>query len=129
VSFYYADRVIGVHHPNLARNKLLNIVLSAVPSSRHRFQGLMTMRQEPDVSTLSGLSLAKYVLERIVDYHESVEKKAEDFDNNDEFIFGVVDFLNDIGWIKQDSSGTYRITTKGKTNTITRHKLTVILGM
>jgi hypothetical protein len=40
VSFYYADRVIGVHHPNLARNKLLNIVQSAVPSSRHRFQGL-----------------------------------------------------------------------------------------
>jgi hypothetical protein len=89
----------------------------------------MIMRQESNVSTLSGLSLAKYVLERIVDYHESLEKIAEDFDNDDELIFGVVDFLNAIGWIKQDSSGTYRITTKGKTNTITRHKPTVILGM
>jgi hypothetical protein len=89
----------------------------------------MITGQEPEVSTLSGLSLAKYVLERIVDYHESVEKIAEDFDNDDEFIFGVVDFLNVIGWIKQDSSGTYRITTKGKTNTITRDKPTVIPGM
>ena len=88
----------------------------------------MTMRQVPDISTLSGLSLAKYVLERIFDYHESVEKIAEDFDNDDEFIFGVVDFLHDIGWIKQDSNGTYRITKKGKTNTITRHIPTVILG-
>lgn len=89
----------------------------------------MTMKQKPDISTLSGLSLAKYVLERIVDYHESVEKIAEDFDNDDEFIFGVVDFLNYIGWIKQDSHGNYRITTKGKTNTITRIKPTVNLGM
>ena len=63
----------------------------------------MTMRQEYDVSTLSSLSLAKYVLEGIVDYHESVKKIAEVFDNNDEFIFEVVDFLNDIDWIKKDS--------------------------
>ncbi|HZD36958.1 MAG TPA: hypothetical protein VE130_17270 [Nitrososphaeraceae archaeon] len=90
----------------------------------------MSRVEEIDVNSLSGLSLAKYVLERLVNGHESVEKIAEDFDNDKEFILGVTDFLNEIGWIKQDpTSGIYRITGKGKTNTITRHKQIVTFGM
>ncbi|HZD35133.1 MAG TPA: hypothetical protein VE130_08010 [Nitrososphaeraceae archaeon] len=89
----------------------------------------MTSVEEIDVHTLSGLSLAKYVLERLVNGHEGVEKIAEDFDNDIEFILGVTDFLNEIGWIKQDlTTGIYRITRKGKTNTITRHKQLVTFG-
>ena len=86
---------------------------------------MTTGEGETDVSTLSGLSLAKYVLERLVNDHDSVEKVAEDFDNEKKFILGLIDFLNEIGWIKQDLSGTDTITRKGKYNTITRHKQTV----
>ena len=38
---------------------------------------------------------------RLVD-NQSVEKLAEDFDDDVRFINGVVDFLKDIRWIKQD---------------------------
>ena len=55
----------------------------------------------------------------------TVLKVAEDFDNDKKFILGVIDFLNEVGWIKQDSVGVYRLTKKGKNNTITRHKQTV----
>jgi hypothetical protein len=71
---------------------------------------MTTGQGETDVSRLSGLSLAKYVLERLVNNHDSVEKVAEDIDNDKKFILGLIDFLNEIGCIKQDSSGTYTIT-------------------
>jgi hypothetical protein len=36
---------------------------------------------------------------------------AKDFDNDVRFILGEIDFLKDIGWIKQDlTSGIYQIT-------------------
>jgi hypothetical protein len=89
----------------------------------------MTMGQEPKVNTLCGLSLAKYVLERLVNNHGSIEKIAENFDNDKRFILGVTNFLNGIDWIKQDSSGTSNITSKRKTNTITRCKQMVIIGV
>lgn len=41
----------------------------------------------------------------------------------------MIDFLNEIGWIKQDSSGAYRITKKGESNTITRNKQTINFHM
>lgn len=66
--------------------------------------------------------MAKYVLLRLVDDLESIERVAEDFDNDQRFISGVVDFLKDIGWIKQDMKGAYRITTKGKNSMITRQR-------
>jgi predicted transcriptional regulator len=59
---------------------------------------------------------------RVVDDLESIERVAEDFDNDQRFISEVVDFLNDIGWIKQDMNGAYRITTKGKNSMITRQR-------
>ena len=57
------------------------------------------------------------------------KRLQEDFDNDKKFISGIIDFLNEIGWIRLDSSGTYRITTKGKTNTIIRYKEKINLGM
>ena len=47
---------------------------------------------------------------KLVD-NQSVERLAEDFDDDVRFITGVVDFLKDIRWIKQDRiSGLYQIT-------------------
>ena len=47
---------------------------------------------------------------RLVD-NQSVEKLAEDFDDDVRFINGVVDFFKDIRWIKQDCvSGLYQLT-------------------
>jgi hypothetical protein len=45
----------------------------------------MTKGQKHNVNALTGLGLAKYVLEKI-DQNESIDKIAEDFDNDDEFI-------------------------------------------
>ena len=51
---------------------------------------------------------------RLVD-NESVEKISEDFDDDIRFINGIVEFLKDIRWIKQDGiSGLYQITESGR---------------
>jgi predicted transcriptional regulator len=81
------------------------------------------MKQNTSISTLSGLALARYVLNRLVDQGDSIERLAEDFDNDEQFILGVVDFLINIGWIKQTESGVYKITKKGQTNIIEREKV------
>ena len=59
---------------------------------------------------LTGLELAKYILLRLVDNNESIEQLAEDFDNDVRFIDGVVMFLKDVGWIVQDSTGSFQMT-------------------
>ena len=61
------------------------------------------------MNELTGLELAKYILLRLVDNNESIEQLAEDFDNDVRFIDGVVKFLNDVGWIKQDRTGSYQM--------------------
>lgn len=81
-----------------------------------------------NINTLSGLELAKYVLLRLVNDHDSVEKIAENSDNDKQLITEVVKFLNDIRWIKQDANRTYKITTKGKNNMISRQEPLVNLG-
>jgi predicted transcriptional regulator len=66
-------------------------------------------------SALFGLSLARYILVRLIDNHERFEKVAEDFDNDPQFISSIIDFLKDIKWIEQDlESGSYQLTEKGK---------------
>jgi predicted transcriptional regulator len=65
---------------------------------------------------------------RLVNYHDNIEKIAKNFDNDNQLISEVYKFLNDIGWIKPDVNGTYKITTKGKNNTISRQKPLVNLG-
>ena len=60
------------------------------------------------MNELTGLELAKYILLRLVDNNESIEQLAEDFDNDVRFIDGVVKFLKDVGWIKQDGTGVIK---------------------
>ena len=51
---------------------------------------------------------------RLVD-NQSLGKLAEEFDDDVQFISSIVDFLKDIGWIKQDRiSGLYQITEIGR---------------
>ncbi len=51
---------------------------------------------------------------RLVD-NQSLEKLAEEFDDDVQFISSIVDFLKDSGWIKQDRiSGLYQITEIGR---------------
>ncbi len=84
--------------------------------------------QDFDINTLSGLELAKYVLSRLVNYHDSIEEIAEYSDNDKQLISEVVKFLNDIRWIKQDVNGAFKITTKGKNNMISQQEPLVNLG-
>jgi predicted transcriptional regulator len=42
-----------------------------------------------------------------------------------EFISDVVDFLKDVGWIKQNLDGSYQVTKKGQTGTIKRERPTI----
>lgn len=44
-------------------------------------------------------------------------------------ILGRIDSLNEIGWFKQDLSGEYRITRKGKSNTIVLSRWEVNIDM
>ncbi len=64
------------------------------------------------------LRLAKYVLKRITNDLDNIETIAKDLDNNERFTLGVVNFLLDVGWVKRDSNGVYKITRSGKTSTI-----------
>jgi len=63
---------------------------------------------------LAAVELAKYVLAKLVDI-QSIEKLAEEFDGDARFINGVVEFLKDIGWLKQERrSELYQLTKIGK---------------
>jgi hypothetical protein len=66
--------------------------------------------------------LARYVLDRITDDKDSIEKIAENFEDDKNFISGIIGFLIDIHWLKQDENGVYRKTRKGKTYTIKRER-------
>jgi hypothetical protein len=63
---------------------------------------------------------------RLVD-NQSLEKLAEEFDDDIRFINSIVDFLKDIGWIKQDRiSGLYQITEIGRMKANDSKRVTVI---
>jgi hypothetical protein len=62
---------------------------------------------------LSGLALAKYVMQRITIYGDTLEKLSQDMDCDEEYSFTIVSFLRDIEWIEQEPSGKYVITDKG----------------
>ena len=63
---------------------------------------------------------------RLVD-NQSLEKLAEEFDDDVQFISSIVDFLKDIGWIKQDRiSGLYQITEIGRMKVNASKRVTVI---
>jgi len=82
----------------------------------------MTDGQIVNTNSLTGLELAKYVLLRLVNDHDNIEKIAVDFDNDEKFVSGVVDFLIDVEWMMQDKNGEFKITGKGKTYTISRKR-------
>jgi len=88
---------------------------------------MVVVNQDVNISRLSGLELAKYVLLRLVNYqYNSIGRVAENFENDEQFISGVVTFLLDIGWIKQDSNGYFQITKRGERNIITSRKPKII---
>ena len=63
---------------------------------------------------MAAVELAKYVLAKLVDI-QSIEKLAEEFDGDVRFINGIVEFLKDIGWVKQERySGLYQLTEIGE---------------
>ena len=70
----------------------------------------MMIKQDTHLIELTGLELAKYIMLRLVDNHESNEQLSENFDNDVRFINRVVDFLKDIKWIEQDRNGLYQMT-------------------
>jgi hypothetical protein len=70
----------------------------------------MMITQDAHLIELTGLELAKYIMLRLVDNHESIEHLSKDFDNDVRFIERVVDFLKGIKWIEQDHEGLYQIT-------------------
>ena len=70
----------------------------------------MMIEQEAHLIELTGLELAKYIMLRLVDNHESIEQLSKNFDNDVRFINRVVDFLKDIKWIEQDHSGLFQMT-------------------
>ena len=65
---------------------------------------------------------------KLVNAQESVEEIAESFDNDKGLISQVVEYLNNMRWIRQEENGTYKITTKGKNNMIARQKPLINLG-
>jgi hypothetical protein len=70
----------------------------------------MMITQDAHLIELTGLELAKYIMLRLVDNHESIEQLSKNFDNDVRFIERVVDFLTDIKWIEQDHEGLYQMT-------------------
>ena len=59
---------------------------------------------------------------------QNIERISEDFDDDDpDFINSIIDFLKDIGWIKQDRiSGLYQVTEIGSTKANASKRVTVI---
>ena len=79
-------------------------------------------------NTTSGRDLARYILMRLIDNHEEIEKMEEDFYNDPQIILGIVDFFKDVRWIEQDlASGSYQITEKGKMALNITEKKTVMI--
>ena len=46
---------------------------------------------------------------------DSVEKLAQDLDGNEKYILGILELLEDLGWMKRGFRGEYVLTEKGKT--------------
>ena len=70
----------------------------------------MMIKQDAHLIELTGLELAKYIMLRLVDNHESIEQLSQNFENDVRFVNRVVDFLKDIKWVEQDQNGLYQMT-------------------
>jgi Mn-dependent DtxR family transcriptional regulator len=65
------------------------------------------------VTSLSGLALAEYILMRIVENDNTVEKLTQDLDCKENYVTTLASILEDLGWIEQEPGGKYIITDKG----------------
>ena len=59
---------------------------------------------------------------RLTNDHDGINKIAENFGGDNEYIDGVANFLKDIGWMKQKPDGEFKMTRKGKVSVITRKR-------
>ena len=57
--------------------------------------------------------MAVYILKRIVENGDSIQKLIQDLDNDEKYPLAIVSFLEDIGWMKQEPNGEYVITNRG----------------
>jgi DNA-binding IclR family transcriptional regulator len=64
------------------------------------------------INELTGLEIAKYLLSRLVKDDDGIKRMAEALDYDEKLVSEVLDFFRDIGWIRQNTNGTYEITTK-----------------
>ncbi len=50
---------------------------------------------------LSGINLAKYVLNRLAQNGDTVQTLSRDFDGNEASVLSLISFLEDVGWMKE----------------------------
>ena len=65
----------------------------------------MENKKDASLIWLTGLELAKYILLRLVDNHESIKQISKDFDDDIRFVNSIIKFLKDIKWIEQYGTG------------------------
>ena len=67
-----------------------------------------------DHDRLRGLSLAIYTLKQLTNNQcADIIDIASKYDNDENFIMSVIEFLKDIGWLSQDENGKYIVTEQG----------------
>jgi hypothetical protein len=62
---------------------------------------------------LTGLEVAKYLLSKLVRNQDSIERMTEALEYDEKLSSEVLDFFIDARWIRQNTNGTYIITSKG----------------
>jgi predicted transcriptional regulator len=78
-----------------------------------RMHRQVVRRQIAVICELTGLEVAKYLLSKLVKYQDSIESMTEALESDDKLVSELLDSFTDIGWIRQKTSGTYMITSKG----------------
>ncbi len=81
----------------------------------------MISDQVASIRELTGLDMAKYLFSRLVKDHDGIEKMTEALDYDDKLVLEVLDFFRDTGWNRQNTSGAYIITSKGRDLIISEH--------
>jgi hypothetical protein len=62
---------------------------------------------------LTGLDVAKYLLSKLVKNQDSIERMTEALEYDEKLSSEVLDFFIYARWIRQNTNGTYIITSKG----------------
>jgi hypothetical protein len=56
-------------------------------------------------------SKVRYVLKRVTE-NDTVQRLAQDFEGNEDYVLSVISFLKEIVWLKEEQNGEYIITEK-----------------